>query len=80
MLWALLLTFTVVVYSQPPQDCTTIPRDAFVPHTLRNSRGLELHALSFGGSVQSLYVPRAGGGGPPLDVLLGFDEPTWYCT
>lgn len=79
----LLASILAVVHSQgPPQDCSSLPKDAFVPHTLRNSRGLELHVLSYGGVAQSLYVPRAGGGGggPPLDVLLGFDDPTWYCT
>jgi aldose 1-epimerase len=44
--------------------------------TLKNSHGIELHAISYGGIITSLRVPdRAGKAG---DVVLGFDKPASY--
>ena len=63
----------------PPQDCASLPRAAFEPLSLKNANGLELQLLPYGGTAQSLRVPQPGGA-PPLDVLLGFDDPLDYCT
>jgi len=44
--------------------------------TLKNSHGVELHAISYGGIITSLKVlDRAG---KPGDVVLGFDKPESY--
>src|SRR3954452_4641622 len=44
--------------------------------TLKNSHGIELHAISYGGIITSLRVPdRAGQAG---DVVLGFDKPAGF--
>jgi len=62
-----------------PQDCASLPPTAFEPLSLRNANGLELVLLPYGGTAQALRVPQHSGE-PPLDVLLGFDDPRDYCT
>ena len=44
--------------------------------TLKNSHGVELHAISYGGIITSLKVPDRAG--KPGDVVLGFDKPESY--
>ena len=44
--------------------------------TLKNRRGVELHAISYGGIITSLKVPDRAG--KPGDVVLGFDKPESY--
>jgi len=43
---------------------------------LKNSHGVELHALSYGGIITSLKVPDRAG--KPADVVLGFEKPEGY--
>jgi len=40
--------------------------------TLANGRGMEVRAISYGGIIQAIRVPDAGGGSG--DVVLGFDS------
>jgi len=44
--------------------------------TLKNRRGVELHAISYGGIITSLKVPDRAG--KPGDIVLGFDQPESY--
>ena len=44
--------------------------------TLKNRRGVELHAISYGGIITSLKVPDRAG--KPGDIVLGFDKPESY--
>ena len=44
--------------------------------TLKNSHGVELHAISYGGIITSLKVPDRAG--KPGDIVLGFDKPESY--
>jgi aldose 1-epimerase len=44
--------------------------------TLKNSHGVELHAISYGGIITSLKVPDRAG--KPGDIVLGFDQPESY--
>ena len=74
----LLLSCAPALAQPPPQDCSALPRDAFAPLTLFNSKGLALSVLPYGGTAQRLIVPLKTG--PPIDVLLGFDSPEWYCS
>ena len=67
--------------SAQQQECNALGQDAFTPQVLRNSRGVSLTVLPFGGTAQSLLLPHGGAHSkPPLDILLGFDEPKFYCT
>jgi aldose 1-epimerase len=47
-------------------------------YTLRNSRGMEAHILTYGGIVQSLQIPDKNG--KFADVVLGFDKLQSYVT
>ena len=62
-----------------PQDCAALGPRPFAPSLLRNARGLELSLLPFGGTAQSLRLPPSPPT-PSLDLLLGFDDPLFYCT
>lgn len=44
--------------------------------TLKNSRGIELQAINYGGIITSLKVPDRSGA--IADVVLGFDRPDGY--
>ena len=44
--------------------------------TLKNSHGVELHAISYGGIITSLKVPDRAG--KPGDIVLGLDKPESY--
>ena len=44
--------------------------------TLKNSRGMELQAITYGGIITSLKVPDRTG--TLADVVLGFDQPDGY--
>jgi len=44
--------------------------------TLKNSHGVELHAISYGGIITSLKVPDRAG--RAADIVLGFDKPEGY--
>src|SRR4051812_29541538 len=44
--------------------------------TLKNSHGIELHAITYGGIITSLKVPDRGG--KAADIVLGFDKPDTY--
>jgi aldose 1-epimerase len=44
--------------------------------TLKNSHGVEIHAVSYGGIITSLKVPDRAG--TPGDIVLGFDTPDSY--
>ena len=44
--------------------------------TLKNSRGIELQAINYGGIITSLKVPDRSGA--VADVVLGFDRPEQY--
>ena len=76
-----LLTAASAALVSAQQDCSTIPPSAFVPISLRNSRGVELSLLPYGGTAQRLLVPLPGAPptAPPIDILLGFDAPVDYC-
>ena len=74
-----LLALVALSGAAAQQDCAALPSSAFTPITLSNSRGLSLTFLPFGGTAQNLMVPRARGAAP-IDILLGFDDATAYCT
>ena len=65
----------------PPPDwgCDALAAaGAFDSVTLFSPSGaLSLTFIPYGGTVQSIRVP--GGGGRPVDVLLGFDDASQYC-
>ena len=52
-------------------DGTTIEQ-----YTLKNSHGIEVHAITYGGIITSLKVPDAKGN--LADIVLGFDSPQGY--
>lgn len=59
----------VLAQTPAPQDCAAIAPDAFRARVLKNSRGLELAVLPFGGTLQRLLVPTSTGAVD--DILLG---------
>lgn len=68
----------------PPPDwgCDALAAaGAFDSVTLFSPSGaLSLTFIPYGGTAQALRVPGAGGGGGrPVDVLLGFDDASQYC-
>ena len=68
----------------PPPDwgCDALAAaGAFDGVTLFSPSGaLSLTFIPYGGTAQALRVPGAGGGGGrPVDVLLGFDDASQYC-
>jgi aldose 1-epimerase len=46
--------------------------------TLKNSHGIEIHAITYGGIITSLKVPDRAG--TLADIVLGFDQPNAYWT
>jgi aldose 1-epimerase len=44
--------------------------------TLKNSHGIEIHAITYGGIITSLKIPDRAG--TLADIVLGFDDPAQY--
>lgn len=77
--WFLGLLLSPSLAAQVLFNCSDQPDDAFVPIVLVSNNGaLNLTFIPYGGTVTSLLVGLKNGG-PPVDVVLGFDDPTQYC-
>ena len=78
-----LLAAAPATLAQPdPWGCDALAtQGAFDSVTLFSPSGaLSLTFIPYGGTAQALRVPGAGGGGgKPVDVLLGFDDASQYC-
>jgi len=60
-------------------DCSQVPPDAFQAYILSSrSSGLEAHIIPFGGALTHLLYPDRDG--VTRDLVLGFDDPTLYCS
>ncbi len=63
------LSITKQYFGSTPNPPSTTPSPVY-RYTLRNSRGMQVRVLTFGGIVQSITVP--GRNGQEADVTLGF--------
>lgn len=65
----------------PPSfwNCTTLPRAAFEPVTLTNTqRTITAKMIPYGATITHLLVKDRAGA--DRDILLGWDDPTEYCS
>jgi aldose 1-epimerase len=54
----------------------TVDGKTIEEYTLKNSHGIEVHAITYGGIIRSLKVPDRSGA--IADIVLGFDTPQGY--
>jgi aldose 1-epimerase len=81
-LLVLALAGGAAAFAPPPQptaaECDALEAEgAFLPVVISNSRGLQLHVLPYGATVQRLLVPARDGG--LIDIVQGHDAPRAYC-
>ena len=67
------------VQAQDPYNCDKVPSSAFQSQRLSSpsGNGISLDFISYGATAQRLLVPTPSG---VVDVLLGFDDGSIYCT
>lgn len=72
-------TLAATSFAQDPFNCAQVPASAFQTQriTSPSGNGIALDFISYGATAQRLLVPTTTG---KVDVLLGFDDGSVYCT